>query len=185
MGKDSLTIRTSDLTSSETLKIPYEDIDTSNLIERKQTDNILLVITIVFGVFFLINILNPDNYEQDGLLGVAIFLFFVALVSAFLTYVKSKNVTLIPTAKNGYIEVLKNKPSQSQFDNFIMELSNRIASFLRTKYANIDLDLPIEPQLLNLAWLKDREVISQEEFEKLKSDLTNKGRGDNPVGFNK
>jgi hypothetical protein len=47
------------------------------------------------------------------------------------------------------------------------------------------LDLPKEPQLLNLAWLKDREVISQEEFEKLKSELTNKGIGENPVGFNK
>jgi hypothetical protein len=185
LGKDSLTIRTSDLTSSETLKIPYEDIDTSNLIEKKQTDNILLVITIVFGVFFLINILNPNNYSEDGLLGVAVFLFLVAFASGFLTYLKSKNVVLIPTAKNGYIEVLKNKPSTVQFNNFILELTIKIASFLRTKYANIDLDLPKEPQLLNLAWLKDREVISQEEFEKLKSELTNKGIGENPVGFNK
>ena len=185
LGKDSLNIQTKDLTSSESLNIPYEEIDTSNLVERRQTDNILLIITIVFGTFFIINILNPDNYDGDGLFGVALFLFLATLASGFLTYLKSRNVVLIPTANNRYIELFKDKPNKELFDAFILELSNRITSFLYTKYASIDTDLPIEPQLLNIAWLKEREIISQEEFERLKSELTKKGSGGNPVGFNK
>jgi hypothetical protein len=167
------------------LNISYEEIDTSKIIKQKQTDNILLIITIIFGGFFLINLFNPDNYKGEGWFGVALFLFMVSLISGLLTYIKSKNLVLIPTLNNGHLEVLTAKPNQEQFDEFMTELSDRITSFLRTKYGTIDLDMPTEPQLMNLSWLKDRDIITIDEFEKLKSDLIHNGKGNNPVGFTK
>lgn len=185
MNKRELNIKSSDLTSSEELNIPYEEIDTSKLIFQKQTDNIMLIITLIFGGFFIINLLNPDNYKGDGWFGVGLFLFMVTLFSAMITYVKSKNLVLIPTMNNGYIEILNAKPSQKQFDEFLSELTSRITTYLKSKYGTIDFDMPTEPQLMNLSWLKDREIITPDEFENLKKELINNGKGNSPVGFNK
>lgn len=182
LEKGFLRIRSKDLTSSTELCVPYEEIDISKIIKQKKTDNIMLIITMIFGVFFLINIFNPNNYNGDGLLEIAIFLFMATVVCGLITYVKSKNVTLIPTLNNGYLEFLKNKPSNEQFEDFILELSNKVIVFLKSKYTAIDLEMPLEPQLINLAWLKDREIITVEEFESLKTKLTGK-RGDS-IGFN-
>ncbi|EAR00003.1 hypothetical protein FB2170_01477 [Maribacter sp. HTCC2170] len=185
MNKGELNIKSSDLTSSEELNISYEEIDTSKLVYQKQTDNIMLIITIIFGGFFTINLFNPDNYKDDGWFGVGLFLFMVTLFSAMITYVKSKNLVLIPTMNNGYIEILKAKPNQKQFDEFLSELTIRITTYLKSKYGTLDFDLPTEPQLMNLSWLKDREIITLDEFENLKKQLINNGKGNSPVGFNK
>ena len=48
------------------------------------------------------------------------------------------------------------------------------------KYGKIDKNLPIEPQLENLYFLRNREIISNSEFEELKSKLY----GVRTVGFN-
>lgn len=183
LNKESLNIKTRDLTSSEELTISYDEIDTSKIIHQKQTDNIMLIITLVFGGFFMINLLNPDNYEGEGWFGVAFFLFMVTLISGLITYVKSKNLVLIPTMSNNYIELFKDKPNEEEFAKFLTQLTDHITSFLRAKYATIDLDMPTEPQLMNLSWLKDREIITNDEFDKLKSDLIHNGKGNNPVGF--
>ncbi len=185
LNKESLNIKSRDLTSSEEFNIPYEEIDTSKIISRKQTDNIMLIITLIFGLFFMINILNPENYKGEGLLGVAIFLFVATLISGLITYIKSKNSILIPTMNNRYLEIFKGKPNSEQFDKFIKELSNEINSYLLQKYGTIDLDMPTEPQLMNLSWLKERKIITANEFEDLKSRLINNGTGNNPVGFKK
>ena len=185
MNKGELNIKSSDLTSSEELNISYEEIDTSKLIFQKQTDNIMLIITIISGGIFMINLFNPDNYKGDGWFGVGLFLFMLTLLSAVITYVKSKNIVLIPTMNNGYITILKEKPNQIQFDEFLSELSSRITTYLKSKYGTLDFDLPTEPQIMNLSWLKDREIITPDEFKILKKELISKGKGDSPVGFNK
>ncbi|WP_111881503.1 hypothetical protein [Aequorivita sp. CIP111184] len=185
MNKGELNIKSSDLTSSEELNISYEEIDISKLIFQKKTDNLMLIISFLFGGFFIIYLLNPDNYKDEGWFGIALFIFILTFFSAIITYVKSKNLVLIPTINHGYIELLKAKPNQKEFDEFLRELSNRITSYLKLKYGTIDLDMPLEPQLMNISWLKDREIITLDEFESLKKELINNGKGNSPIGFNK
>ena len=183
MHAGHLNVKSRDLTSSEELNISYEEIDISNIIKQKQTDNILLIITLIFGTFFIINILNPANYEGKGLFGVAIFLLIITLVSGLLTYTKSKNIFLIPTVKNGFLEIFKSKPNHDKVEEFVNELGKRVNQYLRSKYGAIDTDMPPEPQLANIQWLKEREVITLEEFENLKSKLIKGTKQNNPVGF--
>lgn len=45
--------------------------------------------------------------------------------------------------------------------------------------------MPTEPQLMNLSWLKERKIITLDEFENLKTELINSGKGNYKVGFNK
>lgn len=56
-------------------------------------------------------------------------------------------------------------------EEFLKTLKNKVIDFLKSKYANIDKDLDTQDQLKKLIWLKEREVISQKEFEHLKSQL--------------
>jgi hypothetical protein len=74
-------------------------------------------------------------------------------------------------------------PSKVETDNFITELTQRINTYLKTKYASIDKDMPIDQQMSNLLWLKEREVLSIKEFEDLKMKLRNNGNGEKSIGF--
>ncbi len=186
LEKGFLRIRFRNLTSSEEFNIPYEEIDFSKTVWQKETDNVMLIVTLVFGAFFLINIFNADNYaDRSGLIGVSIFLFIVTCLSGLITYIKSKNVLLIPTHNNGYLEFIKNKPNKDEFEAFIKKLSDEIALFLKSKYAKIDLEMPVEPQLMTLGWLREKDIISEEEFENLKHNLINKKQSGASIGFSK
>lgn len=165
------------------MDIPYEEIDTFKIRKQKKNDNALLFITIFFGFFFIINILNSDNYKDSSFIPVAIFLFSATLISGLITYLKFKNIILIPTANNGHLELYLTIPSRGETDNFINELTRRINSYLKIKYASIDKDMPIDQQLSNLLWLKEREILSLEEFEDLKMKLRKNRNGEKPIGF--
>ena len=66
-----------------------------------------------------------------------------------------------------------------EFSNRIIEASNK---FLLNKYGKIDKALPIEGQLSKLEFLRDRDILNEDEFENLKNQLLgreNKGS----IGF--
>ncbi len=54
---------------------------------------------------------------------------------------------------------------------FLDELKTRTFSYLRKIYAVIDLDLSIERQLDMINSLRQRKIISSEEFEELKQKI--------------
>ena len=86
---------------------------------------------------------------------------------------------------NGYTQLFRSNPSEEQQEAFINVLSVRINIFLEIKYGNIDLDLPSEPQLMNLSQPKDRGVISNVKFERLKAIVLNKSQENKNIDFNK
>jgi hypothetical protein len=182
---NSVKIKNNNLTSSEKIVIRLEEIDINKIVYQKKTDNLMLIVTIFFGVFFLINIFNPENYtsEEDDPYGVFMFLFFMSFISGLITFVKSKNVILIPTMNNGYLEIFRTKPNKKVVDDFISELSQKINLSLKNKYGKLDLDMPVEPQLINISWLKEREVISELEFEQMKSELISLRKDQNKIGL--
>jgi hypothetical protein len=185
LHENSIKVKFKNLTSSEETTISLEEIDTRKMVYQKKTDTLMLVVTLFFGTFFLINIFNPENYapDQDDPYGVFIFLFLLSTCSGLITFLKSKNVILIPTMNNGFLEVFRNIPSENDVDDFISKLSENINTSLKDKYGKLDLDMPIEQQLMNISWLKEREVISEPEFEKLKTQLTSSRKNQNKIGF--
>ena len=86
---------------------------------------------------------------------------------------------------NGYIQLFRASLTEEREEAFINELSVRINIFLKLKYGNIDLDLASEPQLMNLSQPKDRVVISNVKFERLKAIVLNKSQENNNIDFNK
>jgi hypothetical protein len=68
---------------------------------------------------------------------------------------------------------LLNSPSKEEMDNFINEIIARSRRILTDKYSKIDADLPEEVQINNLYWLKQRGLISEEDYEDLKQEYRN------------
>lgn len=52
-------------------------------------------------------------------------------------------------------------------------LKTKTFAYLKEKYAIIDIDLPVEKQIENLNFLKERNVIAEKEYETLKEKLKN------------
>lgn len=116
--------------------------------------------------------------SMDFGLGLMI-LGFVFLILALIT--KRKTV-LISTYEDYTIELFyknNNKESVLSFANKIIAASNK---FLLEKYGTIDKALPIEGQLNNLHFLRDRDILTNEAFHELKDQLLGRDTK-NAVGF--
>lgn len=77
---------------------------------------------------------------------------------------------LILTGGSAQIMFLLDSPSQEEMDNFIAEIIKRSRKILLEKYGKVDADLPEETQFNNFYWLKNRGIISEEEYKELKQE---------------
>lgn len=68
---------------------------------------------------------------------------------------------------------LLDSPSKVEMEKFIEEIINRSRKVLLEKYSKIDPDLPEDTQINNLYWIKERGLISEEEYEDLKLEYKN------------
>ena len=79
------------------------------------------------------------------------------------------------TTFSGYLIGFYDKnPSEEAIEEFLEILKTKTFAYLKEKYAIIDKDLPVEKQIENLNFLKERNVITEKEYEalieKLKKD---------------
>ena len=78
------------------------------------------------------------------------------------------------TTLSGYlIDFYDRNPSKEAIDEFLKTLKTKTFAYLKEKYAVIDIDLPVEKQIENLNFLKERNVITEKEYEALKEKLKN------------
>jgi hypothetical protein len=174
--RTSLKIEKRSLLDSSEYEIPLEHIHNKKSIQTNTNDNFLVVSfsLLVIGLLFLLG--SNTDISTVALIGGT---FFLAL--ALLT--RKKTIT-IPTYSGDKIELFFNNQNKSEvleFSNKIIEASN---AFLLNKYGKIDKALPVEGQLSNLGFLRDRDVISEEEYEGLK-DLLFGRENKSSVGFNR
>lgn len=144
-------------------EISLEDIHNKKRIETSTNNNFLFL----FFALSLVGILFMISLSMDfGWLLLSLGIVF--LIAALTT---RRKVILITTDNNYTIELFyrnRNKDEILDFANAIIAASN---NFLYKKYGSVDRSLPIEGQLYNLGFLRDREVITNEEFEQLKDQL--------------
>jgi|3_EtaG_2_1085321.scaffolds.fasta_scaffold24057_2 hypothetical protein len=130
-------------------------------------------------------------------LNIVVFACLIIVLSALLTYIFAPEqidqrtlyfnmgiwgfigifFSLIPTKNEIYLyggiqdlSFFRNKPDEKTVDQFVDELIEHTKQFLKNKYAKIDKDLNKDLQISNFHWLKNIEVITNEEFEELKEE---------------
>jgi len=164
------------LLDSMEYEVPFENIHNKKKVQTNTNDNLLVISfsLLVIGLLFFLG--SNIEIASIGFIGGTFFL-AVALLT------RKKTVT-IPTYDGNNIELpfnTRNKTEVLEFSNKIIEASN---NFLFNKYSRIDRALPIEGQLSKLEYLRDREVLSDEEFESLKSQLLGKDNKGS-IGFSR
>jgi len=174
--RSSLKIEKRSFLDSMEYEVPFENIHNKKRIQTNTNDNLLVIafFLLVIGLLFLLG--SNTEISSVALIGGT---FFLAL--ALIT--RKKTVTIL-TYDGNNIELpfnRKNKPEVLEFSNKIIEASNH---FLLNKYSKIDKSLPVEGQLSKLEYLRDREILTDEEFENLKNQLLGKDNKGS-IGFSR
>jgi hypothetical protein len=150
--------------------IPFEELGfkkvyqsnpkTLNYIVVSVVTVFLLVMTSVF--FFQKNSIDSATYYVN--------LFLWGLIAIIFSFVGKKN-ELFLTGGQTSLAFLRDRPSEKQVDQFIEKLIESAKKHLKKKYTRIDKDLSEEIQLNNFYWLRNIEIITDEEYEALKKEL--------------
>lgn len=124
--------------------------------------------------FFLLFILvtNVGYFLSDGgeniWLVISCDVFFGAL-AGFLIFTPPKSEVHL-TGGSTTITFFSNSPSKQEVEFFIDEVISRTKHLLISKYGKVDPDLPEDTQMNQLNWLKNRDILSESEYEELKQE---------------
>jgi hypothetical protein len=162
--RTSLKIERKSLLDYEEFEIPFENIHNKKKVQSKTNDNLVVIsfALLIFALLFFV-----FSSETD----LSTFLFICGISFLSIAFISRKKTITIPTYDGNKIEIPftnKNKPNVLEFANKIIEASN---SFLLNKYCKIDKALPLEGQISKLEFLRDREILTDEEYDNLKNQL--------------
>ena len=176
-------MQTKFLLNSQETEIPYEEIDDKKIIRENQISYLAIIISLIMILVVILNLVDLFQGATDIKLGGFIAMFIVTSISIFFALAGYYKELRIPISRNENKLMYGAIPSEVDVDAFLAELTNAINKHLKRKYASVDRLLPIEQQLYNLIYLKDRGVISEAEFEELKGKLVGISSPENQIGF--
>jgi hypothetical protein len=147
-------------------ELSYEQIENKKTIETKVNFSLLVFSSFAAIVGFLY--LFGDKSSNS----IVFFLFsFVILLIAFATKLK---VIIIKSNNGKNIELYFNERNKEEIILFSDKIINSVNDYLLRKYSKVDKELPIDYQINNLIFLRDRDLLSDEKFEQLKNQLLGK-----------
>ena len=161
--KSSLKIDRKNMFDGVEYEIPFDHL--SNKIKTQTIiNNNLIIVGIFFFVFsFLFQLGTNDE--------LTVIFLFIALVLIILPFINRKKVITISTLDGNNIELYFSNSNKQQVTDFANEIISAADNYLLKKYSKVDWTLPVEPQLENIQYLLNREIITEEKFEILKNQL--------------
>lgn len=173
LSKSGLYISEKTINNYSENTIPYENIGQRIHSHRGYNSDFLLVSGICVGATFLILLMYyfDTKHEIDVELSLISFIFSLGFFVAYRFSKKSlKEIELIDI-KPCSLFVHADKPDEESVNKFISEMLKNSKEYMRNKYAYIDQDLSEESNITRLRYLLDHDIISQIEFDELKSQL--------------
>ncbi len=155
-------------------EVSFEKIDNKKKIQTT-VNNGLLIISFFFFVTGLWFLLAGNNDVCFVFWLIALFLILVA----FITKLKVVTIACYDGTNIDLYFKRGNKEDVVEFANQIINSGN---SYLLNKYSKIDKDLPIDSQIYNLEFLRNKEIITEEQFENLKNQLLGR-ENKSSIGF--
>jgi len=178
LGAKELMCKEKNISSSLELTIPYEYIDVNQLFKRSVLPSSVPWIAGILGMIFIGFIRTSMNGSESLVLIIV-----GGIILWRVTLLFKRNEILIPTGK-GELIIWEDTPDKNAVSEFIVELTFRIKDLYIKKYGTYDKDLPIDTQLSNIMFLKEKEVITDEEFDEMKNRIIGKTNStNNPIGF--
>ena len=157
-------------------EVSYEHIDTKKKVKKEFNQGVMVLALFSFcmGVIFLMS----QNIEA---------LILMLLISSILFVIgilTQKKYVLINTFSEGSIEFKFNNKNEEEVREFADTIIKTANNYLIEKYSKVDKDLPIEKQIENLYFLKNKELIDDKKFEELKNILIGRKSDEKTIGFN-
>ncbi len=170
---DGISYYSGNFLNAKEIFIPFDEIIPDAIGRETKTSRLFLWFTIILGLIFSLALWDIFRIPYGIYMVLAFFsgLFFMFFL--ILTIFSRKHMLYITTLSGYLIDFYAKNPSEEALENFLEILKERTFAYLKEKYAVIDKDLPVEKQIENLNFLKERNVISEKEYETLKEKLKN------------
>lgn len=169
--RKGLKIKDKSITNNMEFVINFENITSqTKVFEFKKI--IWRLLSFISFPIFLIPLYKGINRESiEAVLKLFPLSLLLMILFIFIYYYTvEKYIMLICTDGTG-IAFLKHDSTEEQVRQFITILLQHRNEYMKTKYANVDYDLPYENQVSTFHYLKDEKIITAEEYEELKRKL--------------
>lgn len=179
--KTGVEIKKKTLYGYEEYQIEFDALTTKKTI-KKEINIGLLFLSFGFLIPTIFNLLDA-LFNSDSGFGTTLFFLVITL---FFLYVSISTRKRIVTLTSFYgqkdLEIPFNNKNELKVREFADLIIEKTKEYLIAKYSKVDKDLPKETQLDNIISLKDRHLITDDEFDRLKNILLDKDPNKN-IGF--
>lgn len=129
---------------------------------------ILSSVLTAFLVFITGALFMSDDFAGNLPVVIGSYLIFGLMIALSLFSPLKKEIHLVGGGVN--LTFFQDSPSPEVVDEFIKEIILLSKKLILNKYAKIDSELPEETMYNQLNWLKNRDLITVEEYEELKQE---------------
>ncbi len=178
---DKIDVKIKTLNESTEFSVPYEELGTQ-IVAKKISSFVpfLFMLVPAFMLILLVYFLAVNHpIEREHVAAAVLF----GIVASIILIATPKN-SLYLSGGRRQIEFYRNKPNDKEVDAFVQTTIETANKYLKQKYGKIDRLLPIEPQLNSILWLKNKNIITETEFDELKTRLVGEENAKNGFGFN-
>ncbi len=162
--------------------LTFEEI--SNRVIRRKSHHLFTLIPAVLLFICLIMTCFSHFFEDKGSSWEDILVFgILCLIFICLATLNFENVVEINLYNMGKLSFYAKLPSKITVDEFIMLFLKKQKEYLVSRYAKADPYVSAEQLATNLKWLRDKNIINDEELDNFRINILPKPGGGSSAGF--
>lgn len=153
--------------------LPFEEIGTRKFYKSasKTLPFIFISIIAIMLAIMIYSYIFAEKSMSTSTFWVNIILWPIIIVVVLLS-TKQKNIYLVGTPRS--VEFFDDLPNKEEVEHFLDILISKVKAYLKEKYGKIDLDIPEDMLMRNFLFLRNSEIITEQEFEELKNEYKQK-----------
>jgi hypothetical protein len=182
LERDGVEVSETNWLNSRRYHVPYECISPKSE-QITSANRKVLSASLVFTVITIVCAVVVSVGRESDAVSTILFWGLISTV-CWVGFFVSRVSVMVYAQNNGILVLFADIPSQGEVARFVRRLFEARNAFMRAKYGRLSLDQPIAQRIAKLEMLRDQDVISEQEFNrlyKLQSDDRIEPLG--PVGF--
>jgi hypothetical protein len=158
---------------SEEYEIPFESIGDRKVVGVYASDSAFY--TSVFSILFSIILFILGSLQAFVIFG------FIGVVCLLFGLLTRKGIVTLPLLYGGDVKLYFTGSKKQEAVTFADSIINKARAYVKQKYSNFDRQMPLDKQFEHLEYLRERNLISHEEYNDIKNYLL--GNEKRSIGF--